>query len=112
MNDYLTLKGVKFRVEVNWNATTEFCELKGIKNLTKLDSIVNLSAADFRLYVFSCIKEGERMDGRSFEITPIELGSMMTEANIVQFIDIYKKQTIYKSSSDTGKVKKKKFLFR
>ena len=68
-NYYLSIGGKKVRVEMNWNAMMTFCEEKGIDDLSKLGEDGNVTPRDLLTIMYSAIKEGERMEGRKFELT-------------------------------------------
>lgn len=111
--DYLKLPGRKLRIEINWNAIGDYCELKGIKDLSEIDDISKMTAKDVLDFIYCSAKEGERMDGRVLKLTSRDLGSEMKAHHIVEFMKIYKSQ------SDTGvpvekpaasKKKKKRFF--
>lgn len=114
--DYLKLPGKKLRIEVNWNAITEFCEFKGMNDLAALDNLSQLSAKDLLDFIYFCAKEGERLDGKTFTITPKDLGAELKTPHIVEFMNIYRLQcnsgTPAEETPDSKKKKKRFFHFR
>ena len=109
----LSIGGKKVRVEMNWNAMMTFCEEKGIDDLSKLGEDGNVTPRDLLTIMYSAIKEGERMDGRTFELTKEGLSEIVRPSDITLFLKIYKEQC---GGGDdvTGKVgvAKKKNVFQ
>lgn len=112
-NYYLSIGGKKVRVEMNWNAMITFCEEKGIDDLSKLGEDGNVTPRDLLTIMYSAIKEGERMEGRKFELTKEGLSEIVRPSDITSFLKIYKEQC---GGGDdvTGKVgvSKKKNVFQ
>ena len=112
-NYYLSIGGKKVRVEMNWNAMMTFCEEKGIDDLSKLGEDGNVTPRDLLTIMYSAIKEGERMEGRKFELTKEGLSEIVRPSDITLFLKIYKEQ--WGGGDDvTGKVgvSKKKNVFQ
>ena len=109
----LSIGGKKVRVEMNWNAMMTFCEEKGIDDLSKLGEDGNVTPRDLLTIMYSAIKEGERMEGRKFELTKEGLSEIVRPSDITLFLKIYKEQC---GGGDdvTGKVgvSKKKNVFQ
>ena len=109
----LSIGGKKVRVEMNWNAMMTFCEEKGIDDLSKLGEDGNVTPRDLLTIMYSAIKEGERMEGRKFELTKEGLSEIVRPSDITSFLKIYKEQC---GGGDdvTGKVgvSKKKNVFQ
>lgn len=91
-NYYLSIGGKKVRVEMNWNAMMTFCEEKGIDDLSKLGEDGNVTPRDLLTIMYSAIKEGERMEGRKFELTKEGLSEIVRPSDITSFLKIYKEQ--------------------
>lgn len=115
-NDYIKIGDREFRVEVNWNTIVSFCEMKGYTSLDALESLSsNLTPADLRELMHASIAEGERLDGRNLDLSPIELAGMVKMNNISEFMKIFSSQCNANVDVETkaSDVKKKKsFLFR
>ncbi len=109
MNYYLKLDN-NYRVEINWNSHIEYCSMKGIKDLSGLDDLANLSVGDLLDFIWCSLKEGERMDKRNFNITPLDLGALLKPTDIISFLNIYKEQCqVSITKTDTqGEVKKRR----
>jgi len=112
--DYLKLPGQTLRIEVNWNAIADFCELKGIKDLTELDDLSKMTAKDLLDFIYCAAKEGERMDGKAFKMTAKDLGSGLKTSHIVEFMHIYRNQSdtglVNEGGKESTKKKKRKFF--
>lgn len=93
MKNKVDIGGRQYRVEFNWNALADYCDLSGISDLSKLDNLGVISAHEMRSFIFCAIKEGERMDGRELEMSPVELGALLRPADIGKIMGIYSIQT-------------------
>jgi hypothetical protein len=115
MNSYIELNHKRLRVEVNWNTISDFCELKGMKDLTELDDLGKMTARDLLDFIYCAIKEGERMDSKPFRLTARDLGAELKPHHIVEFMQIYKAQSDSGVESPAVQSKKKSrkfFCFR
>ena len=89
--DYMILAdGTKVRVLFNMNAVDLFTRDSG-KDLPDLANL-KTDVAIFRKLAYACITEGEAADGRSFDLTEIELGRKMTVLNMTEFSNIIARQ--------------------
>lgn len=109
---YINLDGTDYRMEVNWHATAAYCARKGVVNLTDIDNIGKITIPDVLPLAHCCITEGERLDGRVFEMSEDELGTKMLPKNIAEFIRKYAEMTTpvlpnEPSKTDGQEVKKK-----
>ena len=100
--EYIEVGGKKYRVEANWNAVAEFCAKKGAVKLSQLDILSRLGVGDILTLMHCCIKEGERMDGRDFELTEQDLGSVANAGVISRFIALYVAQSQLGGGSEAG----------
>jgi hypothetical protein len=102
--DYIELAdGRRVRIMWNMNALGEFTRMTG-KEITDLtDGRVDI--AILRQMVWYCAKEGEKLDGRELPLTEVELGSLMSMRNIVEFSEILREQTAgtAQKKSDRGR---------
>lgn len=118
MKNTVIVGGRVFRVEFNWNALADYCELSGLEDISKLDSLSTVTATDMRTFIFCAIKEGERMEKREFDLSPLDLGAMLRPADIAEIMKIYANQTRgaeaeEQASSTSAQAKKKRpFRFR
>lgn len=84
---YLTLAdGRKVRVEWNMNSMHEFTAISG-KELTDLAGM-KADVGALRTIAHCCIREGEDMDGRQFDLSEKELGRLMGMNEIIKFSEI------------------------
>lgn len=113
MKEFIELDGKKYRVEFNWNTITEYCEIKNIEDLSALDSLKNLSASDLRLFIYCALKEGERMEGKEFLVSVLDLGGILKFQDIQHLMQVFKKQSSFTldSKEPPGDVKKKRMKF-
>lgn len=113
-NNYLLIGGEKVRVEMNWNAMMSFCDQKGIDDLSKIADAGKLTTRDLLAIMHTAIKEGERMDGKTFNLTKEQLSERLRPSDISLFMKIYKEQCgVDSGNEDVERVaSKKKNLFR
>ena len=113
-NNYLLVGGKKVRVEMNWNAMMFFCDEKGIDDLSKIGDAGRLTTRDLLAIMHAAIKEGERMDGNSFDFTKEQLSERLRPADISRFMEIYKEQCGVGEGAGNGEggEVKKKSVFR
>ena len=113
-NNYLLVEGKKVRVEMNWNAMMSFCDEKGVDDLSKIGDAGKLTTRDLLAIMHAAIKEGERMDGNSFDLTKEQLSERLRPSDISRFMEIYKEQCgVNENESNTGGGDvKKKSVFR
>jgi len=103
MNDYLNLSnGVSVRIEANWNAIAGYAADAGITNLAELDAMARMKPEQYPVLIWHCAREGERMDGRAFEMTLKEFTGLLRFPQVGEFNQIYARQT---SPTDTLKKK-------
>lgn len=100
---YLTIGEKNYRVEANWNATLDYCDRKGVTELSALDNLGQLTPGDLTIMMHCCIKEGERMDGREFNMTELDLGGILRPFHIGEFVRIYQEQSIVEVEKGTKK---------
>jgi hypothetical protein len=78
--------GRKVRVEWNMNSMHEFTAITG-KELTDLAGM-KADIATLRTIALCCIREGEDIEGRSFDLSEKELGRLMGMQEIIKFSEI------------------------
>ncbi len=100
---YLTIGEIKLRVEANWNATLDYCDRKGVTELSSLDNLGELTPGDLTTMMHCCIKEGERLDGREFTMTEQDLGGILRPYHVGEFVRIYQEQSMIESDKDAKK---------
>nr|DAT38755.1 MAG TPA: tail assembly chaperone protein [Caudoviricetes sp.] len=103
--DFLKIGEREFRVEANWNAIADFCRRKGVNDLGQIDFLAKIAIDDILPLMHCCIKEGERMENRSFELSEIDLGELVNTAEMGQFMQIYAGQSSPKLKAGNAKKK-------
>lgn len=91
--DRLTIGNKEYRVECNFNALISYMDRKGEKDLAFLSE--TLSLQDMLLLMVCSINEGERLEGRPHDYTPIDFGtggSLEMAEVIGKFMQIFQKQ--------------------
>ena len=109
---FITIRGREYRVEVNWNAVEDYSRMKGmpISDALKL----SLQEGDaIKVMMTAAIREGERLEGRTFDLDPTRLGELISLKNVTDFLNIYKEQYLGETvgsqeASDDGEGDKKK----
>lgn len=88
---FITIRGREYRVEVNWNAFEDFSRMKG---MTISDALkLSLQEGDgIKVMMTAAIREGERLEGRTFDLDPVGLGELISVKNVTDFIAVYKEQ--------------------
>jgi hypothetical protein len=105
MKDYIELSdGTQVRIEANWNAIAEFAENEGITDLSKLDQLGKMKPSQYPRLIYACAKEGERMDGREFDMPLQDFKALLRFQQVGDFNELYKKQAL----PDTAKKKGRK----
>lgn len=85
--DYLTLSNDrKVRVEFNWNVASQMIGLTGID----INGLIsgNADIQLLRTIAWCCAVEGERLDGREFELSELDFGGLVNMEGIVAFTQI------------------------
>lgn len=101
--DYIVIAGVRYRVEVNWNAMTAFLRAVGRDTLDELSKIDSLRPSELTALMSACIAEGERLDGRDKAPSALDLGAVMTPEDAATFLRIYIRQSAPKVDTDEPK---------
>lgn len=104
--DFIEIGGKSYRVEANWNATVDFLEARGTNDLSALQALGQISPIDATLLMVSCVREGERLEGRECDLTAAALGEMRpaeVASAISQFLAVYVKQSAPKVPEEPKK---------
>ena len=107
MKEYLKVGGREYRAEANWNAVAAYCRRKGVADLGGLDVLGRIGVEDVLPLMYCCLKEGERLEGRDFDLTEDDLGSLANAATVGQFMQLYVRQSQADTGEDGGSGKKK-----
>ena len=89
----MTIGGVEYRVEVNWNALTAFLSAVGRDTLDGLSTISEMKPSEIPALMAASINEGERLDGRESKFTALDLGARIKPADVGAFMAIYVEQS-------------------
>ena len=103
--DFITIGGVQYRVEVNWNAMTGFLALVGKDTVNDLSTIGDIRPSEITALMAAAIKEGERLEGRSFTQTPEDIGAVIKPSDVSAFMDIYIRQSAPAVPAESAKKK-------
>ena len=90
---FVKIRGKQYRVEVNWNAFEEFARLKGV-SITNALSLDLQEGDNIKVMMTAALKEGERLEGREFTLTPVQVGEILTPVAVSQFLNVYREQYI------------------
>jgi len=91
---YITINGHKYRVEFNLNAMARFEEIAGIDfgQFSELAMNNKVTVRMIRTLAYVAIHEGERCDGREFNLSELDFGAMFNMQNIARLFEIYQAQ--------------------
>ena len=101
--DYIEIAGKRYRVEVNWNATTAFLQAVGRDTIEDLAGITTFRPSELTALMAACIAEGERLDGRDGAPSALDLGAIITPDNVREFLEIYVRQSNPKLNQEAPK---------
>lgn len=99
--DFVEIGGKEYRVEFNWNALGDYLEEKGC-GLQDLQKFTDMGANDMTILAWAGIKEGERLEGRKFEMSPRDLGVYLTGSDATAIIDIFSRHYLGKDAEKGG----------
>lgn len=91
--DTIVIAGKTYRVEVNWNALSAFLAAVGRDTIEELASFNTIRPSEIAALIWACIKEGERLDGREFKLSVLDIGAVIGPADVAAFMDIYVRQS-------------------
>jgi len=93
MDSITLLDGRTFRVEVNWNAISEFLETSGRDDVRELANFAELKTGDLAPLLAAAINEGERLEGKDVHFSPKEIGALVDIHIMAKFIGIFTNHT-------------------
>ena len=85
---YITIRGQRYRVEVNFNTLEDFAVMKNLP-ITRISDLRLEEGDNLKVMMTAAIREGERLDGRECGITPMELGTMLDGNAVEEFSRIF-----------------------
>jgi len=105
---YIKINGQKYRVEFNFNSMAHFEEIIGMGYSDFSEHVMKnkLTVRMIRALAYVAIKEGERCDGREFNVSELDFGAMYNIQNI------YELMAIYQAQMGSEKKQKKMSIFR
>ena len=89
-----------YHVAVNWNSVCGFLTATGNDTMEAVANIGAIKPSQMPVLVSECIKEGERLQGRECNISPMDVGALFGALDMTEFIKIF-------SRSMTPSLKKK-----
>lgn len=101
--DYIEIAGKRYRVEVNWNATTAFLQAVGRDTIEDLAGITTFRPSELTALMAACIAEGERLDGRGDTPSALDLGAVISPNDVAEFMKIYLGQSSPAMEVDASK---------
>jgi hypothetical protein len=101
--DFIKIGGKEYRVESNWNALTAFLRDVDRDSIDELANYRTIRLSEITSMMAACINEGERLEGRECNMTPLDLGAIITPADVTVFMNIYAKQGAPKMEVDEPK---------
>ena len=110
--DYLKLtNGREVRIEWNMNSLGSFTTDTGIEMTSMADGKADIFA--LRKVAWYMAKEGEEIDGRSFELTEVELGGLLSQSEVIAFMKMFALQTATtEQKKNTQKGRSPRIFFR
>ena len=86
---FVKIRGKLYRVEVNWNTFEDFARLKGMP-ITDTLSLSLQEGDNLKVMMTAALREGERLEGREFDLTPVQVGEILNPVAIKQLVDVYR----------------------
>jgi len=110
--DYLKLtNGREVRVEWNMNSMGAFTTDTGIEMTSMAAGKADIFT--LRKVAWYMAKEGEEIDGRSFELTEVEMGSLLSQGEVIAFMKTFASQTATtEQKKNTQKGRSPRIFFR
>lgn len=81
--------GRDLAVVVNWNVIRNYCRLNGISDISQLDKALSFDVDGLLTMAHCCVREGERLSGRTLELTEEDLGALVGPADMTRFLQLY-----------------------
>ena len=91
--DYINIGGNRYRVEVNWNALAAFLAAVGRDTIEDLAGFSTIRPSEIAALIWACVSEGERLDGRGFNLSVLDVGAVIGPEEVAAFMDIYIRQS-------------------
>lgn len=91
--DTIKIAGTEYRVEVNWNALSAFLAYVDRDTIEDLASFNTIRPSEIAPLMWACVAEGERLEGRGFKMTALDIGAVIGPAEVAEFMGIYVRQS-------------------
>lgn len=91
--DFLKIGGKEYRVEVNWNALSEYLQFIGEDSYDGLANVGSMKPSQAPALMAASINEGERLEGRETHLSPKDVGAMIRPKDVEAFMKIYVRQS-------------------
>lgn len=113
---YITIAGRELRIEFNWNAIISFLAETGNDTMEGLNALSKMKPSEIISLAHAAITEGERIEGRKFELSKEQLGEALNTAAVREIIEIFVAQN-HSGKGESGQENegapaKKKSLFQ
>lgn len=92
VKNLIDINGETYPVLVCWGAIGEFCEAKGIEDISNIGNFAKMSAKDLQLLMFWSLYYGCLKEKKAFPLTQSELGMYIGMKEIQEFIKIFTAQ--------------------
>ena len=89
----MTLGGKTVRVEVNFNSLGSFLKYIGKDSFDELSHVGVMAVSETTALMAATIAEGERLEGREFNMSPLDIGAIIRMKDVKDFMDIYVRQS-------------------
>ena len=103
---FINIGGKDYRVEVNWNALSNFLKAVGRDTLEGLSDISNMKPSDIAPLMAAAINEGERLEGRESRFTGESIGEIIRPSHVSKFMAVYIDQRCAQLESEEPAKKK------
>lgn len=88
----MIIKGKKYPVLICWAAIAEFCETKGVQDLSAIENLSRLNAKDIQILMFWSLFFGCKSENETFPYTCDELGLIIGPVEVTEFIKEFARQ--------------------
>jgi len=89
---FITLFGNEVRIEFNFNALAEFCEVFGLAYVD-IDNVSAFSPKKVRAFIFQALAEGARLEDKKLDFDETKLGEVLFADEIGECMKIYVEQS-------------------
>lgn len=109
--DYITLSnGIRYRVEVNLNSIEAICAALNIDDFSRIDNLASLKINEVKTLIHCCVAEGERMDGRTLELSATNLAGFFHINTIQEFMTLFNRQATISVTHQKKRLDQKRWM--